>query len=72
MVGNILKLKFADTGPGLTKGSAWVICAGVEITQDCGSFAELDYRLKMLEADIESVRKKARSEFNRVQGGSAT
>ncbi len=69
MPGNVLKLKFEDNGAGLVAGCAWVTCKGKEITQDCASFGELDHQLKMLEADIAAIRTKARSEFNKLQGG---
>jgi hypothetical protein len=69
MSAGYLKLKFLEKGGGLVCGAAWVTAAGLEITPDCATYSELDARLRDIEGDIAVIRKQAKREFQRCQGG---
>jgi hypothetical protein len=66
-----LQLKFQDKSVGLVCGAAWVVADGREITPNCGTYSELDCRLREIEEDIVAIRKAAKKEFQRCQGGEA-
>lgn len=68
MTAGWLQLKFEDKGASLVAGAAWVVSGNHEITPDCAGYAELDCRLREMEADIAAIRKQARKEFERCQG----
>jgi hypothetical protein len=64
-----LRLKFVDKGAGLVNGAAWVVSGSHEIIPDCATFSELDCRLREIEKDIAAIRRAAKREFQRCQGG---
>ncbi|MBK7162650.1 MAG: hypothetical protein IPH79_09205 [Sphingomonadales bacterium] len=61
-----LALKFVKKDP-LPFGAAYVVCNGEDITPDCATFAELDFQLRELEANIASIRKSAKTKFDRAE-----
>jgi hypothetical protein len=67
----MLRLKFEHRGAGLVAGAAWVVCGDLELTPDCATISELEYHVNELKAELDSVLKKARREFERTQGGRA-
>ncbi len=65
MTGTYLQLRFVDEDPASPAGSAHIMLGSHEISQDCGSMAELETVIKRIRADLDELYKQAARRFER-------